>query len=77
MEEKNATLLKFSGFPLFQILGRKLPFHPLLNSQSSRSGPKYMDYFCIIIFRLQLHQHFFQRLPRLEIGLIPKTEVAM
>ena len=24
--EKNATLLKFSGFPLFQILGRKLHF---------------------------------------------------
>ena len=38
---KNATLLKLSGFPLFQILGRKLPFHPLLNSQFSRRKKKY------------------------------------
>ena len=52
---KNATLLKFSGFPLFQILGRKLPFHPLHNSQfSRRKNPKCSFFLAFLYYFFQI-----------------------
>ena len=72
MEEKNATLLKFSGFPLFQILGRKLPFHPLLNSQSSRSGPKWHGLFLYYYFQIAVTPTLFSTTPEARDRFDPK-----